>query len=88
MLRALIRGDIKVRVLGKVSRKGDGFFILEDETGEIRVNSPEPVPVGSFVRVFGRPVQEGEEIRLESDLVQEMAGFDTKLYKKSKALSR
>lgn len=78
--------DIKVRVVGKVSRKGDGFFVLEDETGEIRVKTSEPISQGNLVRVFGRPVKDGEEIHLESDLVQDMAGFDTKLYKKLRAI--
>jgi hypothetical protein len=85
-VKGIDSNDIKVRVIGKVSRKGDGFFVLEDESGEIRVNCAEQVQQGQMVRVFGRPVKEGDELRIESDLVQDMAGLDAKLYKKLKAL--
>lgn len=78
--------DIKVRVLGTVARKGDGFFVLEDETGEIKVKTDQDVSPKSLVRVFGRPCKTGEKLELEADLVQDMTGLDKKLYKKLHSL--
>ena len=78
--------DIKVRVLGTVARKGDGFFVLKDETGEIKIKTSQDVSPDSLVRVFGRPSKTGEKLELEADLVQDMAGLDKKLYKKLHSL--
>jgi hypothetical protein len=78
--------DIKVRVLGTVARKGDGFFVLKDETGEIKIKTSQEASPKSLVRVFGRPSKTGEKLELEADLVQDMTGLDKKLYKKLHSL--
>lgn len=73
--------DIRVRVLGKVAEKGDGFLVLEDDTGKMRVETAEEWKTNMKIRVFGTPMKSGEELALNAEIIQDMSGLDEKLYK-------
>ena len=74
--------DIRFCLLGKVKDVGNGFFILSDETGDIKISSNFIVEKGSLVRVFCSRV--GDEIF--ADFVQKMEGLDWDLWKRVESL--
>jgi len=80
--------DIRVRVTGNVAETGEGFFVLKDETGSLRVESAEAVTENKRVRVFGRPISEGSELSLAAEIIQDMSVLDEKLYKNIQSLNR
>lgn len=82
--------DIRVRVVGTVSDKGENSFELGDETGKIIVKSASGFSFenGNRVRVFGRPVSAEKGIELEFELAQDMKLLNEKLYKKTITLNQ
>ena len=82
--------DIRVRVVGIVSDKGDDSFMLEDETGKILVKSASGLSFenGSKVRIFGRPATAEQGIILEFEIAQDMKLLNQTLYKKTATLNQ
>jgi len=84
------KDDSRVRVMGTVIDKKDNLIVLDDGTGKINVVFDEPVSaeVSRSVRVFGRvmPLQEGFEI--QGEILQDMSGVDTELYRKVSDLEK
>ena len=74
--------DTKFFLLGKVQEVGEGFFILADETGKVKINSNFKVEKGSLVRVFCSKFDE----EIVADFVQNMDGLDWELWKKAESL--
>lgn len=63
-------------------------FIIEDSTGKINVitnNSTAfgTIQEGKVVRVLGKTWGEGDEIEIQSDLIQDFSKIDFNLYKKT-----
>jgi len=62
-------------------------FIVDDSTGKINVitnNSDafKSFQEGKVVRVLGKTWREGDELELQSDLIQDFSQLDLELYKK------
>jgi len=74
--------DTKFFLLGKVQEVGEGFFILADETGKVKINGNFKVEKGSLVRVFCSKFDE----EIVADFVQNMDGLDWELWKKAESL--
>ncbi len=80
--------DIRVRVIGKVTKKEDSNMTLNDSTGEIVVYADVPVNVGDTIRVFGRPTKTGVSVVLNAEIVQDMNKLNMALFKKYRQLSK
>jgi len=74
--------DTKFFLLGKVQEVGDGFFILLDETGKVKINSSFKVEKGSLIKVFCSKFDE----EIVADFIQNMDGLDWELWKKAESL--
>lgn len=72
--------DIRVRITGSVIDKGDGFIVVDDGTGKIKVSFDGET--SDIVRVFGRviPLENGFEIN--GEIIQDMSKLDLNLRKK------
>ena len=88
MIAEISQSDIRVRVFGKVAEVGDGFIILEDDTGKIRVDTKKELKKGDKIRVFGRPQVVSGKLELAEEIVQDMEKVEEKLYKKAMLLIR
>ena len=75
-------GDLKVRFLGVVVEKGDGYIIVEDNTGRARVYTDEGgLKVKDIVYVIGTILQViQDEPEISSEAIAVMNGIDLSLY--------
>jgi len=74
--------DSRVSITGNVVNAGENSFVLDDGTGKIEVISDIPVGRNKLVRVFCSVVEE----KLKADIVQDVEGLDSNLFKKVKEL--
>ncbi len=81
-IASIEENDEKISLLGKVEEVGEDFFILNDETGKIKISSNFKVEKDSLLKVFCRKI-EGELI---ADFIQNMEGLDLELWKKAESL--
>ena len=63
-------------------------FIIDDSSGKITVITNNTaafnsIQEGNVVRVLGKTWGEGEDIEIQSDLIQDFSKIDFKLYKKT-----
>jgi RPA family protein len=79
-----------VAIIGIVLSKDSEIqsFIIDDSTGKVNVitnNSAafETIEEGKVVRVLGKTWGEGEDIEIQSDLIQDFSKIDFNLYKKT-----
>ncbi|MEM5815223.1 MAG: hypothetical protein QXD89_01905 [Candidatus Aenigmatarchaeota archaeon] len=73
------REDFRISIIGKVIEIGEDYFILEDETGSIKIyNKPENLEKSSLIRVFCTKIDEN----IFCDFFQKLEGFDLKLFNK------
>lgn len=79
--------DAKVQILGTVVDRSADFFILDDGSGNVKVQLTAPeidmIKTGQPLRVFGRVVQAGNEFEIRADFVQDMSGLDAQAWKKA-----
>lgn len=74
--------DSRVAITGNVIESGEGFFVLDDETGKIEIGTDVRRERGRIVRAFCSVADE----KLRADAVQEMDGIDIDLLKKINSL--
>jgi len=74
--------DSRVSLIGNVIAVGENSFVLDDGTGKIEVISDMTVERNKLVRVFCSVIDE----KLKADIVQNMEGLDSNLFKKVTAL--
>src|SRR3989344_5803598 len=75
--------DIRVKVFGTVKDVKGSLIALHDETGEIKVDSKDiAVKKGQKTVVFGRPIQNKNELEIQAEIVKDATGMDENLYKK------
>ena len=74
--------DSRVSLIGNVIAVGENSFVLDDGTGKIEVISDMTVETNKLVRVFCSVIDE----KLKADIVQDMEGLDSNLFKKVKGL--
>ncbi|GEM_PF-731319 len=79
----LREGEERVKVMGILLEKRESEIVLDDGSGMLTVFSDEEgmfkeLEPGSKVRVFGRPLAGGKEMRAE--IVQRVDGLDFELY--------
>lgn len=72
----------KVSIVGKVVQISENEFVLQDETGKVKIFSEEKVEKDNIIRAFCSMV--GGNLKL--DVVQSLNGFDLNLYNKAKEL--
>ena len=87
-VKGISADDIKVRVVGRVSETGNGWIVLEDDTGRIKVATEETFDKDALVRVFGGPAKENEALVLRAEFAQDMSGLNEKLYKKLASIKK
>ena len=81
-VQSIEKEDTKFSLLGKVQEVGEGFFILIDETGKVKINSNFKVEKGSLIRVFCTKFDE----EIIADFIQNMDGLDWELWRKVESL--
>jgi len=74
--------DTKFTLLGKVIDVGEGYFVISDETGKIKINSNFKVEKGDLIRVFCSKFDE----EIVADFIQNMNGLDWELWKRAESL--
>ena len=74
--------DTKLTLLGKVIDAGEGYFIISDDTGKIRINSNFKVEKGDLIRVFCSKFDE----EITADFIQNMNGLNWELWKRAESL--
>ena len=74
--------DSRISLLGRVVEKSEDGFVLEDESGKIKVFFEGDVKEGSIVRAFCTILDES----VKADIVQSMNGLDLKLLKEVEEL--
>ncbi len=81
----ITQNDIKVRVAGAVIEKSGDVLIIDDGTGQVKIMTEHSQGFGinNIIRVLGRviPIEGGVEI--SGEILQDMAGVDMELYKKT-----
>ncbi len=78
--------DIKIAVSGLIVDKADEFIILDDSTGQVKVNINTNLEVNSYVRVFGRVLPYEDSLEVYGEIIQDFSKIDKLLYKKVKSL--
>jgi len=78
--------DTKIAVSGLIINKEDNLIFLDDGTGVITINMVTDIPINSFVRVFGYLINNGEEMQIEGQIIQDLSKIDKKIYNKLKSL--
>ena len=74
--------DLRISLIGNIISVSENSFVLDDDTGKIEVMSDVQVERNKLVRVFCSVVDE----KLKADIVQDMEGLDSNLFKKVKEL--
>ncbi|MGC8993196.1 MAG: hypothetical protein ACP5H3_00175 [Candidatus Aenigmatarchaeota archaeon] len=74
--------DEKICLIGKVEDIGNGFLVLSDETGKIKINNNFKIEKGSLIKVFCSKIDD----ELTVDFIQDMEGLDLELWKKTESL--
>ena len=81
------KADIRVKVFGAAKDVKGELFALEDSTGKIMVDGKNAaVKKGQKVIVFGRPIENKNELELQAEIVKDASGLDENLYKKAHLL--
>ena len=78
--------DIKIAVSGLIINKDDNLIFIDDGTGVIAANIETSLPINSFVKVFGYLINNGEEMQIQGQLIQDLTQVNKKLYNKVKIL--
>jgi hypothetical protein len=81
-IASIEKDDNKFCLLGVVEETGEGYFILSDETGKVKVNSNFKVNKGMLVKVFCSKLDE----EIFADFIQNKEGLDLNLWKKAESL--
>ena len=81
--------DVRVRILGTVLGVDSNTVVIDDGTGKVEVVFEEPqeyIKEGNLIRIISRilPLTEGFECR--GECVQQLDGFDMKLYKRTREI--
>lgn len=81
--------DVKVRIVGKIVEKDEdsSSIVVDDgkETISVIITSDSllsSLVIGRTVCVFGQILPIGDEFELKAELVQDMKGFDLKLFRR------
>ncbi len=77
--------DIRVRLLGRVIDKQNDLMVLDDGTSSAEIiveKDLEKINTGDVVRVFCRVLPLETNYELRAEIIQNMNGFDTDLYRK------
>ena len=82
----ITKQDTKVAISGLIIDKEDNLIFIDDKTGVIAVNLETTLPINTFVRVFGYLINNGNEMQLQAQLIQDLSNVDKKLYNKVKTL--
>ncbi|MBN2094689.1 MAG: hypothetical protein JW727_01450 [Candidatus Aenigmarchaeota archaeon] len=75
--------DTRVRILGKIIDPQEGFFVMDDGSGNITVSysdespKPEELKQGLLVRVIGFVIP-SEPIELQAEIIHDMSKLNTK----------
>lgn len=70
--------DFKVCLVGNVMATTGSSFILDDGTGKIEIMTDKQLPRNKIVRAFCSVNEE----KLKADVVQDLEGIDSNLFKK------
>lgn len=82
VISGITKKDNKISIVGKILDTKENSFILEDPTGKTEVFFDGKVEKNKIVRVFCSLV----EGKLRSDLIQNLEGLDSSLFKKIQEL--
>jgi len=85
-INEITKQDTKVAISGLIIDKEDNLIFIDDKTGVIAVNLETTLPINTFVRVFGYLINNGNEMQLQAQLIQDLSNVDKKLYNKVKTL--
>jgi len=78
--------DNKIFVSGLIINKEENLVVLDDGTGAVTANIETNIPINTFVRVYGYLINNGEELMIQGQAIQDLSNVDKKLYAKVKAL--
>lgn len=78
--------DNKISVSGLIINKEENLIVIDDGTGAITADIETNLPVNTFARVYGYLVNNGEELRIQGQAIQDLSNADKKLYAKVKIL--
>jgi len=77
-----LKTDRNISIIGKIVDSGENVFTIEDGSGKVDVVFEGEAEKGKLVRVFCS-VLEGQ---LKADAIQDLKGFDLKLFNRVKEL--
>ena len=83
----ITENDIRVKLFGIVSGKGEGTILLSDGTGEIKLDTDKSFEQGAKIEVIGRPVKTETGIEISAEIIKEIPGINENLYKSLLSLS-
>jgi len=78
--------DIKVAISGLIIDKANDSIILDDGTGQVKVNIDTNLEINSYARVFGRVLPYEDGLEIYGEIIQDFSKIDKLLYKKVKSL--
>jgi len=74
--------DLKVVLIGKVSKTAPVSFVLDDDSGKIEIFSDKEMAKDTIIRVFCSITNQ----KLKADIIQILDGLDMNLFKNMEAL--
>lgn len=82
-IKDLKNEDIKVAILGTITKKENGRLSLDDGDKSIMINLETDLQVGSFVKVFGNLLAYDEGFEIQGHFLKNLDNTDKLLYKKA-----
>ncbi len=82
----LSKDNNKVAISGLIINKEDNLIFIDDKTGVIAVNIDTNLSINTFVRVFGYIVNNGNNLQIQGQLIQNLNDANKQLYNKIKIL--
>ena len=85
-IQELNKQDTKVAVSGLIIDKDNDLIFIDDKTGVIAANISTDLSINTFVKVFGYVINNGNELQIQGQVIQDLSNANKQLYNKVKML--